>query len=93
MRNKAKIIFLSKEQGGRHTPPSSGYKPNIKIGEILTSCIVTPVDSSITIMDFGIEYFVFIELQFESLYLDNIYKGIKIHLYEGRKLIGMGEFI
>jgi len=93
MKLRAKVKFLGKDQGGRTTAPRSGYKPQIKVGEVSTSCFITTVDNSVEIMDFGITYDVFIELQFEDLYIDKIYIDMPIYLYEGSKLIGIGSFI
>ena len=93
MKRKAIIRFLNTLEGGRLNPPCSGYKPQIRIGEILTSCKIIPEDVNVGIMDFEIEHKVFIELQFESLYGDKIVKGMKINLFEGSKLIATGAFV
>ena len=58
----------------------------------MTSCEVTPKDSLLDIMDFGIEHDVFLELQFEERYLMNICDDMEIFLYEGNRLVGVGVF-
>ena len=91
MKNSAIIRFLSKEEGGRLAPPMTGYKPQIKIENVLTSCIITPKDPSLTTMEFGIEHEVFIELQYKELYSQSVDKGMVVCLYEGTRLIGHGS--
>ena len=93
MRRKAIIKFLSKAEGGRLNPPSSGYKPQIKIDTILTSCIITPQNLDVEIMEFGIEHNVYIEFQFEELYGEKIFSGMDVNLLEGSKLIAKGKFV
>ena len=92
MKRRAVVRFLSSIEGGRFNPPSAGYKPQIKIDEILTSCVITPQNSNVNIMDFEIEHDVFIELQFEEIYGDKIFNGMGISLFEGSKLIAKGRF-
>jgi hypothetical protein len=69
------------------------YKPHMKFGEQLTSCLITPVDDKIKIMEFGIDYDVYVEFQFEELFLDKIKSGMNIGLYEGKRLIGHGYLL
>ena len=90
MKYKAIVRFLGKNEGGRMTPPMTGYKPHMKIGEIQTSCIITPKDSAINMMNFGIDHEVFIEFQYEEDFTDKINDRLNIGLYEGNRLIGHG---
>jgi hypothetical protein len=78
--------------GSLGRPPLPGYKPQIKIGNIYTSCIITPQNSKVEAMGFGIEHDVFIELQFEDLYLDKVMMQERINLCEGERLIVVGRF-
>lgn len=93
MKYKAKIRFLSYADGGRFSPPMSGYKPHIQIGDEFTSCTITPLDVSVEIMEFGIEYDVFLELIYPEVYRDKVTREMEIKLYEGSKLTGTGFFI
>jgi translation elongation factor EF-Tu-like GTPase len=84
------VRFLSKVEGGRMSPPMSGYMPHMKVGEAQTSCRITTKDPNIRVMDFGIDYEVLIEFLFEEQYLDRIKPGMNIGIYEGHKLVGHG---
>ena len=90
MKYNAIIRFLNKNEGGRTTPPMTGYKPHMKIGKEQTSCIITPKDSNTEIMNFGIDHEVFIEFQYEEDFTDKINNRLNIGLYEGSRLIGHG---
>jgi translation elongation factor EF-Tu-like GTPase len=90
MKYQAIVRFLNKHEGGRNNPPMRGYKPHMKIGEEQTSCIITPMDSSSEIMNFGIDHEVFIELQYEEIFLEYMNDRLNIGLYEGNRLIGHG---
>ena len=90
MKYNAIVRFLSKNEGGRMNPPMLGYKPHIKIGEEHTSCIITPKDLTIDVMDFGKDHEVLIEFQYEKDFAEQINNRLNIGLYEGNKLIGHG---
>jgi translation elongation factor EF-Tu-like GTPase len=93
MKYEAIVRFLNQNEGGRVTPPMSGYKPHMKIGEEQTSCLITPKNSAIEVMKFGKDHEVFIEFQYEELFAGKIKSGFNIGLYEGSKLIGHGYLI
>ncbi|MCL2813989.1 MAG: hypothetical protein FWD23_05255 [Oscillospiraceae bacterium] len=90
MKYNAIVRFLGKNEGGRTNPPMTGYKPHMKIGEEHTSCIITPKDSGVETMNFGIDYEVFIEFQYEEDCAKKINDRLNIGLYEGNRLIGHG---
>ena len=93
MKHSAIVRFLCKNEGGRISPPVPGYKPHVKIGNEQTSCCISPKDQSIRFMEFGDDYEVFIEFQYEELYADQIKSGLNIGLYEGSRLVGHGYMI
>jgi len=93
MKHKALVRFLNKEEGGRFNPPLSGYRPQMKIGDEHTSCLITPINQEIETMEFGVDYEVNIDFQFEENFYDKIKSGLNIGLYEGSKLIGHGYLI
>lgn len=68
MKYNAIIRFLSKDEGGRITPPVNGYKSHIKINDKHTSCIITLVDDSEDVMPFGKDLNVYIELQYDNIF-------------------------
>ena len=90
MKYNAIVRFLSKNEGGRINPPMTGYKPHMKIGEEQTSCIITPKNSAMEKMNFGIDHEVFIEFQYEKDFIEKINDRLNIGLYEGNRLIGHG---
>ena len=88
----ANIIFYSSGKGGRYTPPQTGFRPQINIGGIHTSCVVNSLNGE-QFFDFDKEYNVFLELMFPDQYELPCKGGDKISLYEGSKLIGEGEIV
>lgn len=90
---KAKIIFWGPDKGGRYTNPTPGYRPQIAIGEIHTSCIVNAEDTFVEIFMLGYEYNVLIELIFSTFYHEkiNLNVGDLVELYEGCKKIAEGK--
>jgi len=87
---KVKLSFWGKDKGGRFTPPSPGYKPQIAIDDIQTSCIVTAENNAVTTFDFNVEYEVLIELMFKDVYGEKLAVGDSIRLYEGNKQVAEG---
>ena len=86
----ATVIFFDKSKGGRINPPMSGYKPQLRIENEYTSCIIKPKDFEGDSMAFGVEHVVYLELMFGNIYGNKIVKNMKIELYEGSKLVGTG---
>jgi len=93
MKYSAIVRFINKEEGGRTSPPMSGYKPHIKIGKEHTSCRITAKDSDVETLDFGCDHDVYIEFQFEERFANQIKSGLNIGLYEGNRLVGHGYLI
>ena len=90
MKYSAVVRFLSKDEGGRMTPPLSGYKPHVKIGNEHTSCRIISKDSDVEILDFDLDHEVFVELQYEERFKEQLRRGLNIGLYEGSRLVGHG---
>jgi translation elongation factor EF-Tu-like GTPase len=86
----AVVRFLSKEEGGRISPPMPPYKPHMKFGQEMTSCTIVPKNASVKIMEFGIDYEVTVTFQFEEHYTEQIKSGLNMGLYEGNRLVGHG---
>jgi len=93
MKHEAVVRFLSREEGGRISPPLSGYKPHVKILNEHTSCRITPKNINNEEMGFGIDHEVFIEFQYETQFSDKINERLNIGLYEGKKLVGHGYLV
>jgi hypothetical protein len=90
MKYNAIIRFLAATEGGRISPPMTGYKPHVKIGGEHTSCIITPKDLNEEMMGFEIDHDVFLELRFENDFIDKVDDRLNIGLYEGNGLVGHG---
>jgi translation elongation factor EF-Tu-like GTPase len=93
LKYSAIVRFLCHEEGGRFSPPLSGYKPQLRIENEFTSCIITTKYNSNEVMEFGVDYDVFIELLYADIYKNKITKRMRIELYEGNKLVGKGVFV
>jgi hypothetical protein len=76
MKRQAKIRFSSRIEGGRNDPPLSGYHPQLRFDDEQTTCTITPIDETIEIMDFDVQYLVNIELMFETMYTKKISKNM-----------------
>ena len=90
---KAKLSFWGEDKGGRITPPQTGYRPQIEIEDVHTSCTVTAIDNTVTVFDFDIEYVVKLDLMFKEMYGGKLKVGDSVKLYEGNKQIAEGIVI
>lgn len=87
-----KIRFFDSDQGGRNTPPLSGYGPQIKIGTVYTSCLLT-ADSDDYIFSFGQEHEAILELRFPEVYPKVFQIGDTFEFFEGPKCVGYGRIM
>lgn len=87
----ARIRFLPTSEGGRSTPAASGVRPHLKLGDILTSCIIrsTGPDEA---FELGIEYEVTIEVIFWEQYKSHFREDVPIEIYDGSRLIARGTW-
>jgi hypothetical protein len=76
----ARVTFLEPEQGGRHTPPQSGYHPQIDAGGEYTSCAIESLNEE-TVFEFGKEYMVRLRLLFPEFYRGRFAPGNTYGLY------------
>ena len=89
----AEVSFLDQEKGGRFSPPQSGFKPQILVGNVKTSCVITPIDESVFVFDFHKTHLVKIDLQFSDVYKCCLGENDGFSLFEGNKKIGEGRVI
>lgn len=89
----AEIVFWGDDRGGRYCPPSSGFKPQILVGGIQTSCIVTSLAKKDMVFKFDEPYIVTLDLMFPDEYEEELMKSEEIILFEGRKQIAKGKHI
>jgi hypothetical protein len=88
---EARLRFLPPSEGGRSTPALSGVRPHLKLGDILTSCIVRSGGATET-FDLGIDYDVTIEIPFWDEYGKLFSSEAPIELFDGNRLIARGTW-
>ncbi len=84
-KGKAHIFVLSKEEGGRHTPFSSGYQPQFFFGTTDVTGVIN-IDNEAGIAFPGDQTDISFELK-KSVGLE---KGIRFAIREGGKTVGAG---
>ena len=88
----ARILFFGADKGGRYSPPQSGFRPQIDIHGIHTSCIIESLDGEV-VFSFEKEHRVLLKPMFPDQYPDAFKIGDAVNIYEGSKLIGTGRVI
>lgn len=86
------VMFFSSDKGGRITPPLSGFRPQVEIGDTHTSCTVKSREGVDT-FSFDKEYQVSLEPLFPARYPNAFTVGEVVRLYEGNKLIASGKVV
>jgi hypothetical protein len=87
----ARIQFLSHAQGGRLSPARDGIRPHLKLGDVMTTCVVRSCTAA-TIFEPEKVYEVEIEIVFWDQYSHLFTKNEPIQLFDGSRLIATGEF-
>jgi hypothetical protein len=88
----ADVRFLRPEEGGRLEPARDGVRPQLKIGEIFTSCLIRSTDGA-AIFDDDESHLVAITIIFWEEYKSSFDELSPVELFEGSRRIGIGEFI
>jgi translation elongation factor EF-Tu-like GTPase len=88
----ADVVFYSRENGGRFTPPQSGYHPQIMIGEESTSSIIESVNGE-RVLSFNVHHTVHITLMFPDIYRHRFNEELSFGIYEGEHLVGNGKIV
>jgi len=86
----AQVRFWGQDKDGRFSPPQPGFRPQLEIGEVHTSCTVSTDDSSVTMFEFDVEYEVKLELLHQEHYGNVLAVGDYVRLFEGNKQIAEG---
>jgi hypothetical protein len=86
------ITFVGPETGGRFTPPRSGFRPQIVVGTVHTSCTVTSLTGD-SVFQFDKEHAVALDLLHPEEYKNGLRVGGEVDLYEGSKRIGYGAIV
>ena len=89
---RARIRFLPTVKGGRSTPPVSGFRPQIRLDGVQTSCVVESGDVGET-FSFGVDSTVVLTLVFPDEYGHQFAELGRVELFEGNRLIATGDFL
>ena len=89
MKIRASIVFTKFEHGGFSKPPRSGIKPQLRVGDVFTSCVVHG-DSDQQVFEWGREYNVELELLHLEEYKNYIHNGMPVQLNDGSRVVAEG---
>ena len=97
----ASVRFLDEGEGGRVNPPQPGYHPQLKIGALMTSCVIESCDENLTTFSFKKHHNVSLRLMFEKEVeastvreLHALFpRGSQVEFYEGSRKIAEGRVI
>jgi hypothetical protein len=88
----AHVTFLSPQQGGRRTPPQTGYHPQLGAGGVLTSCVIESLGDETTLA-FDTVHRVRLRLLLPDRSHDAFAVGSDVCFYEGSHLVGSGTIL
>lgn len=88
----AHVTFLSPQQGGRRTPPQTGYHPQIDAGGVFISCVIDSLGNETTFA-FDMVHRVSLRLLFPDLYHEALAVGSDVRFYEGSHWVGSGTIL
>lgn len=89
---RARVRFLTIEEGGRLSWAEDGIRPQLKLGDISTSCTVRSVEGTRQ-FEPGVEYLVDLELMHWEHYSHLIDLREPIVLLEGSRVVARGTYI
>lgn len=89
---RARIRFLTPEEGGRQVAPMSGVRSQIELGEFQSSCIVESV-TGLKVLPFGTEVDVQIRVIFPDWAGVAFARVATVELFEGNRLVATGSFL
>jgi hypothetical protein len=88
----SRIRFLSVEEGGWTSWAADGIRPQLRVGEISTSCVVRSATAA-GMFEPGVEYEVELHLMFWDHYGHLVDLGQPVVLLEGSRVIAEGAYI
>jgi translation elongation factor EF-Tu-like GTPase len=83
----ATVVFFGPDRGGRHSPPVCGYRPQLDLGDVQTSCIIDGGQGDEG-YNFDVEYIVSLTLMFPAQYGERVRPGDRFALREGARQVG-----
>lgn len=88
----AKVVFFGPDRGGRRSAPLPGYRPQLDLGDVQTSCVIGEEETAGQ-YDFDIEHLVPLRLMFAEAYGDRVRPGTTYPLREGPRQIGVATIV
>ena len=88
---RARIRFLTTDEGGRQTAPLNGVRPQLEVEAYSTSCTVTSFDGA-TEFPLGREVDVWLTPMHPESVEDEFRALRDARLFEGTKLVASGRF-
>jgi hypothetical protein len=89
---RVRVRFLTTDEGGRFNAPLSGVRSQLKIGEGMTSCVLTRDDGE-AVIPLGEDVEVIVALMFPEHFQDSFSALEDARFFEGSKLVAAGRFI
>jgi hypothetical protein len=89
---RARVRFLTAEEGGRITVASDGVRSQLQLGEISTSCVVRAT-ADVSRFDPGIDHLVELHLMFPTEYAHLVDLDRPVVLLEGSRVVARGVFL
>ncbi len=87
---EAKVTFWGQDKGGRFSTPQPGFRPQIEIDDVQTSCIVDAQDTTVKVFEFDKSYVVNLKLMYQEVYAGKLKFNDPVRLFEGSKQIAEG---
>jgi hypothetical protein len=88
----AKITFRGPQRGGRNTPPQTGVRPTVRLGDEFTSCKIESTEG-VEVFEFDREYNVRLTLFFPDKYQSRLHTCDDLNFYEGAKQVANGKIV
>lgn len=88
----ARVRFLGDGEGGRLTPPRSGTRSQLEIGDVMTSCVLSRTDDGEDI-PLGSEVDVIVSLHFPEHFEEEFRLLQVARFFEGSNLVATGRFL
>lgn len=85
-------VFLTMAEGGRQSPPASGVRPQLEIGGVHTSALLTSASGAPTI-PLGEVTEVDVELMFPKRFEAEFPALRDARFFEGSRLVATGSFL
>ena len=89
---RAEITLTPALEGGFSSPPASGIRPQLAVGDVFTSCVVRSLDGKET-LPLGEPVTVEVEIIFWEEYKGKFTEGMPVVLHDGSRIVAKGHFV